>query len=158
MFGWLKANPIEDPQLGTLRHKGLGWRGSITLPRLGATELRIHGGRSGPDAAHLAAARQAVADFEACRADIEAAVFEHYEVYRDALSAQEWAEIGLPPLAAPGDVWPHLEPAWVLVETMIGTASRSPLVEVAFRTAWDIEHTLGARLQDGRLFELNSSV
>lgn len=158
MFGWLKAKPLYDAQLGALHRKGMTWRGSITLPRLGATELRIHGGLSGPDAAHLAAARRVVADFEACRAAIEAAVFEHYEVYRDAWSEQELAEMELPAIAGPGEVWPHLEAVHVLVETLVGTASKSPIVEIACRTAWDIEHKIGARLQDGRLLELNSSV
>jgi hypothetical protein len=31
-------------------------------------------------------------------------------------------------------------------------------LEVGLRVAWDEEHTLGARLHDGRLLELNGSV
>lgn len=31
-------------------------------------------------------------------------------------------------------------------------------LEIGLRVAWDEEHTLGARLRDGRLIELNGSV
>ena len=31
-------------------------------------------------------------------------------------------------------------------------------VELGYRVAWDEEHTLGARIRDGRLVELNGSV
>jgi hypothetical protein len=37
---------------------------------------------------------------------------------------------------------------------------RNPLftVEIGYATLWDIEHTLGARLSDWQLVELNGSV
>lgn len=59
-----------------------------------------------------------------------------------------------PSIAGPEDVWRHVTPAHVLVETMQGVWT----VEIAFETAWDIEHTVGARFQDWRFIELNGSV
>jgi hypothetical protein len=42
----------------------------------------------------------------------------------------------------------------VAVITLDGELS----VEIGYRVAWDEEHTLGARLRNGRLIELNGSV
>jgi hypothetical protein len=42
----------------------------------------------------------------------------------------------------------------VLIEPM----RRVDTVEIAYRTAWDEEHTVGARFQDWAFVELNGSV
>ena len=43
---------------------------------------------------------------------------------------------------------------WVSVEPLAGDLT----LELGLRTAWDEEHTLGARFREGRLVELNGSV
>jgi hypothetical protein len=45
-------------------------------------------------------------------------------------------------------------PAHVLIESL----ERMPTVEVAFRVAWDIEHTVATRFQNWQFIELNGSV
>jgi hypothetical protein len=158
MFGWLKAKPIDDPQLGTLQWKHGYWRGSIAFPGLDAVELRIHGDSGAPDGASLALARQVATRFEDWRPQVEAALFEHYEAYRDGIPRDQQVEEGLPDLAAASAVWAHVEPVYVLAGPLRGAPAPGPIVELAYRTGWDIEHTVAARLQDGRLVELCGSV
>ena len=54
----------------------------------------------------------------------------------------------------PDQVWAHVSPVRVLIERLGGVET----VEIAYRTAWDTEHTLGARFQAWALTELNGSV
>jgi hypothetical protein len=61
---------------------------------------------------------------------------------------------GMPRIAAPGDVWPHVGIEHVSVLPFGGV----PTVEIGYRAVWDEEHLLGARLRGGRLLELNGSV
>lgn len=96
--------------------------------------LVVVGGRRGPDEAALGLARRAADDLTAVRPDLEAALAEHREPYDD-----------------PGDGW-RVE--WASVEPLAGDLT----LELGLRTAWDEEHTLGARVRDGRLIELNGSV
>ena len=157
MFGWLKAKPVADPQLGTLQWRHGTWRGTIALAPQGETVLRLGGNRDAPDAANLTVARGIAARFDTWRPLVEAALFEHYENYRDAIPHDEALEEGLPAIASPDAVWAHVEPVYVLVEPLRGVPA-GPVVELAYRTAWDIEHTVGARFQGDRLFELCGSV
>jgi hypothetical protein len=85
--------------------------------------------------------------YPALRSAIAGALFEHYEPYSD--------EAGdIPKLTDPDQVWKHVS----LVHVRIEPLSRTETVEIAYRTAWDEEHTLGARFQDWALVELNGSV
>jgi hypothetical protein len=51
-------------------------------------------------------------------------------------------------------VWGQVSPVRVLIERLGGVDT----VEIAYRTAGDTEHTLGARFQGWALMELNGSV
>ena len=57
-------------------------------------------------------------------------------------------------LSRPEQVWGQVSPVRVLIERLGGVDT----VEIAYRTAWDTEHTLGARFQGWALMELNGSV
>jgi hypothetical protein len=83
-------------------------------------------------------------------------MFEHYAPYADAVVAGELEapEEGLPRISQPDQVWPHTSVEFVAVITLDGELC----VEIGYRVAWDEEHTLGARLRNGRLIELNGSV
>jgi hypothetical protein len=157
LLAWLKAAPVEDPRLGRLERRHGTWRGTIALPGLGDVALRLGGGRGAPDSTNLVVARGIAAQYPAWRSLIEAALFEHYEVYRDAFAAGDEELQDLPMLAGPGAVWAHVRPVHVLVEPISG-AGNEPVVEIAFGIDWDIEHTVGARLQGGRWMELCGSV
>jgi uncharacterized protein DUF6985 len=57
-------------------------------------------------------------------------------------------------IVSPEAAWQHVTPAHVLVEPLEGI----PTVEIAFRVAWDEEHTVGARFQNWQFSELDGSV
>jgi hypothetical protein len=90
--------------------------------------LVLTGGRREPDPAAVAAL--GLFDPEAAKASVAPALEEH----RDAPFT--WDEVRTVYLFADGD----------------------GLVEWGLMTAWDEEHTLGARFRDGALVELNGSV
>ena len=76
--------------------------------------------------------------------------------YAEAVAA---GEVSPPPsspprIDTPSSVWPHTTVEFVQVTPLGGSLT----VEIGYRVAWDEEHTLGARLQGGRLLELCGSV
>jgi hypothetical protein len=86
--------------------------------------------------------------------EIQRHLFEHYEPYQAAVAAGELDGPSFPPIQAPTDVWPHTSVAHVRIEPL----DRVLTVEIAYRVAWDPEHTLGARIRDWHVFELCGSV
>ena len=60
----------------------------------------------------------------------------------------------VPRLNRPAEVWEHISLVRVLIEPLDGVDT----VEIAYRTDWDTEHTVGARFQRWALVELNGSV
>jgi hypothetical protein len=94
--------------------------------------------------------------FASSRRAIEQALFEHYEPYAEAVSAGELPSPSeaLPRIAAPGDVWSHVSLVFVSVTPLSGLLT----TELGYTTAWDDEHTLGARFQSGKFIELCGSV
>ena len=130
------------------------WRGAIDLGEV-RVPLALPGTRTGPDPQALAIARAIPSRYPDWRILIEAAMFAHYAPYADAVAAGELSpEAGLPRLVRPEQVWSHSVVEFVAVIALDGELS----VEIGYRVAWDEEHTLGARLRDGRLIELNGSV
>ena len=155
MFGWLKSVPFSDPVLGEFRRKGGAWWGEIAVGDVRAP-LALPGSRAAPDARALDLARRVPADYPGWRKVIEAALFEHYAPYGEAAAAGEAepSEQGAPRIAQPDRVWPHTAVAFVAVISLEGELA----VEIGYQVAWDDDHTLGARLRNGRLIELNGSV
>ncbi len=160
MFGLFKATTIKDDRLGLLTRSGRYWRGSIALGRHGNIALSLSGGRDAPDSASLALARELTARYDALLAQIQAGLFEHYEPYGDTGSNEDLAEPSdpLPKIERAGDVWPHVVVEWVRIEPLNGAPHDGPTIEIAYRVAWDEEHTIGARVQEWKLWELCGSV
>jgi hypothetical protein len=103
----------------------------------------------------LAAARDVAQAFPSWRPAIEQALFEHYEPYDEAVAAGELpAPSEARRIAAPGDVWSHVSLVYVSVMPLSGLLT----TELGYATAWDDEHTLGARFQSGNFIELCGSV
>jgi len=89
------------------------------------------------------------------RPAIEQALFEHYEPYGEAVIAGELpAPSEARRIAVPGDVWSHVSLVFVSVTPLSGLLT----TELGYATAWDDEHTLGARFQSGNFIELCGSV
>jgi hypothetical protein len=156
MFGVFKSPSFSDPQLGDLlRSRGL-WRGSITVTAGAAVPLAIAGARGEPDAQALQAAREVASQFSSWRSTIEAALFEHYLPYAEPLAGGELPppSDGVPRLEIPSHVWPHV----LLVFVSVTPLDNVLTTELGYTTAWDEEHTLGARFQAGKFVELCGSV
>ena len=156
LFGLFKSPPFYDPKLGELvRSRGL-WRGLLTVEAGVRAPLALSGTRTEPHAQALAAAREVAQAFASWRPAIEQALFEHYEPYAEAVTAGELPPPSetLPRIAAPGDVWSHVSLVFVSVTPLSGLLT----TELGYTTAWDDEHTLGARFQSGKFIELCGSV
>ena len=155
MFGMFKSPPFADARLGELRRTGGMWRGAIDLGDVRAS-LALPGSRTAPDPQAVEIARSIPTHYPEWRALIEAAMFEHYAPYAEAVAAGELEppEEGLPRIMQPDHVRPHTSVEFVAVIALDGELT----VEIGYRVAWDEEHTLGARLRGRRLIELNGSV
>ena len=156
LFDVLKSKPYEDPQLGHFERARGRWRGSVNLPQGGVVTLLVSGGRDRPDESGILLARELPQRYPGLRAEIARHLFEHYEPYREAMESGEpvVASEPFPKIGAADDVWPHTRLDRVLIEPVEGV----PTVEVAYRVAWDEEHTLGAWIRDWRVFELCGSI
>ena len=150
MFGLFKSRPFQDARLGAFeRTRGL-WRGTLSLDAAGATPLALSGDRAQPDPQALAIAHDLPKLVERLRPAIEQALFEHYEPYAEAADGGD----DPPRIVAPAEIWPHVTLLFASVTPLGGALT----AELGYRVAWDEEHTLGARLRDGALLELNGSV
>ena len=154
MFGLFKSEPFRDGQLGELRRSGGYWKGSLVVAPCETFRLALAGSREAPDPIALGLAKELPDRFKSLMPKIQTGLFEHYAPYKEAVDAGEETGSPCPSVAGPEAVWPHVTPAHVLVEPLEGV----PTVEIAFRVAWDKEHTVGARFQDWQFIELNGSV
>jgi hypothetical protein len=156
MFSLFRSAPFVDEQLGEFRRSGGAWRGMLVLDGAVSVPLVVSGSRTAPDPAALRVARSVPSELPSWRPVIERALFEHYPPYAeaDAAGKAEPPAPSLPAIADAPSVWPHTSLAFVQVAPLDGQLT----VEIGYRVAWDAEHTLGARLRNGRLVELAGSV
>jgi hypothetical protein len=155
MFGLFKSAAFSDAILGELQHKGGVWRGTVTLGEA-QVPLAILGSRSSPDNQALEIARAVPASYPKWQAPIAEALFDHYSPYAEAVASGELEqpEEDMPRLAGPEEVWSWVTAEFIAVLPLDGELC----VEIGYAASWDEEHTLGARLRDGQLIELNGSV
>ncbi len=154
LFDILKSEPYQDPVLGALKRKRGRWHGTLILPGNGAVPLLLSGGKSTPDETSLLLARGLPDKYAGLRDEIQRHLFEHYEPYRDSVASGELDAPSFPTIKEPTDVWTHTKVDRVLIEPVEGV----PTVEVAYRVAWDEEHTLGALIRNGGVFGFSGSV
>jgi hypothetical protein len=141
--------------VGNLVRQGRYWRGVISLGAESGVPLLLAGPRAAPGEASLGLARELGQRYAALVPAIERALFEHYEPYSQAVESGEGEPLGeVPRLGRPEQVWGHVSLVRVLIEALGGVDT----VEMAYRTEWDTEHTVGARFQEWALTELNGSV
>jgi len=114
----------------------------------------LGGNREAPDPIALGLAKELPNRFKSPKPSIQTGLFEHYATYREAIDAGEETVRPAPSIASPDAVWPHVTPAPILVEPL----ESIPTVEIAFKVAWDEEHTVGARFQNWQFIALNGSV
>ena len=156
MFGLFKSAPFPDSQLGEfLRSRGY-WRGLIILGDSSCVQLVISGTRYEPDEKALRVAHGLVNQFPLWKPVIERALFEHYLPYAEGFATGELPQPSepFPKLGAASQVWPHVSLVFVSVTPLDGSLT----TEFGYTTAWDNEHTLGARFQGTKFLELCGSV
>jgi hypothetical protein len=155
ILGRIWPTRYDDAVLGDLTRRLGHWRGRIVLGEDCAVPLVIAGWGSAPSAARLALAQELVDRYDGLRPAIAAALYEHYAPYDEAVEDGVIDALPtLPRLTDVDQVWPYVTPVRVKIESLGGVET----VEIAYRVAWDEEHTLGARLQAWRLVELNWSI
>jgi len=114
----------------------------------------LGGNREAPDLIALGLAKELPNRFKSLMPSIQTGLFEPYATYREAIDAGEETGRPAPSIASPDAVWPNVTPAHILVEPL----ESIPTVEIAFKVAWDEEHTVGTRFQNWQFIELNGSV
>jgi hypothetical protein len=154
MFGLFKSEPFRDGHLGEFRRSGRYWKNSLLVAPCGTFRLALAGNRQAPDLIALGLAKELPGRFKSLMPEIQSGLFGHYTPYKEGVDAGEQTGSPCPSIASPDAIWPHVTPAHVLVEPLEGV----PTVEIAFKVAWDIEHTVGARFQNWQFIELNGSV
>jgi hypothetical protein len=155
MFGLFKAASFTDPVLGELTRSHGYWRGLLQLDSA-SVPIALAGTRAAPDPLAVAAVLEVPARLSEWRSVLEAALFEHYEPYAEALAGSEIpaATDACLPVTAPAGIWPHVTLEYISVSPLDGALT----TELGYTTAWDEEHTLGARFQQGGFVELCGSV
>jgi hypothetical protein len=114
----------------------------------------LAGNGKAPDPLALGLAKELPNRFGSLMPEIQVGLFDHYIPYQQAVGAGLRTGSPAPNIASPDAVWPHVTPAHVLIEPLGGV----PTVEIAFRVAWDVEHTVAAIFQSWQFIELNGSV
>lgn len=148
LFDFLRAEPQIHPRLGRIERAAGHWHGRMALAGAGPVLLHLPGSRQGPDPAAIAAAEEAPVLWQQARDAVARELFEHYSNGRDG---------GLPEIAGltgAAVVWRHVELSSVEMIRHKETWG----FQVALRTQWDEEHTLGARIGPEGLRELNGSI
>lgn len=151
MFDLFKSDPHTDPELGMFTRSGGKWRGSITLPGIGETPVALSGSRKQPDASSLNLARLLPTQYGSLLPDIQKGLFEHYEPYLQAHEDGDYrAAEPFPKLSNDPSLWERVR--------LVGVTINADEIEVAYETDWDEEHTIGARIRNGKLIEMNGSI
>ncbi|SRR6266480_1872304 len=155
IFDFLKSEPYKDSALGAFERARGRWKGSIKLSADAVVPLLLSGGRGAPDEASLALARTLPEKYADLCKEIQTHLFQHYEPYKEAVDAGELEGAqSFAMVQGPGDVWPYTQLERVLIEPMNSVHT----VEIAYRVAWDEEHTVGAWIRDWHVIELCGSV
>jgi len=147
---------LQDPRLGTLRYARGRWT-SDAAACFGQRDvaLRIPGSRS----AIASDARELLEGLErqygVIRAQMLPYLQEHYAPYAE--NADELSEKAVKVIGAirePEDLWGHI----TLVRVWVGARGLPGSVELAYETAWDIEHTIGVTISGAKIADFCGSV
>lgn len=115
----------------------------------------LSGNRSQPENLAINLATEFPSAYVAIKAAIEESLFEHYQPYKEGVNGElDGDDDLLLEIKKPEDIWQYVEMKYILFEKLSGTMT----TEIAYTTGWDTEHTLGARLVNGKLLELCGSV
>ena len=131
-----------------MRYSGGRWRGSVELEPSKPITLYLPGTWNGPtpEAAQLADSTREW--WMRARPDVEKELFQHYS------NGREEGLSDLPDIQSSAEVWAHVTLSSVEIKPYRSLSE----LQIAMRTAWDDEHTLGALVRDAVLVGLNGSI
>ena len=166
MFGLFKSTVINDEILGPFSRRGGDWIGTIDLADFSAVELRLEGDRKAPFPETLRAAYALPDRLTSLVPKIAAALLEHLEPYQDAMQDPVEQQFFLKHIPDPAErkqiaEIATAEQAWAassISGVEIGRENGKVRLLLKIGTPWDVEHTLGAFLDDWKFMELNGSV
>lgn len=154
VFGLFKSEPYRDHDFGVFARSHGRWNGRIALAPTGTFSLSLAGDHHTPHPHALQLLRELRERYPSLVPRIEQGLFDHYLPYKEAVEAGIEMNNPFPQIAKTSEVWPHVKPVHVLIESIKGQWR----VEIAFTTDWDIEHTVAAIYSDWHFIELNGSV
>lgn len=155
MHGLFKPAVFVDPRLGEFTRSRALWRGALRIGSGSVASLVICGSRSAPDTRALQHARAVAADLAGWQTSQEAALFDHYRPYAEAVAAGALVPLEpFPEIGEPSAVWPHVSLRFIAITEHGGAFT----TELGYAVAWDGEHILGARFRGGAFVELRGSV
>lgn len=151
--------PVKtDPRLGELRYAFGKWTSrDAKIFGESAVPLRLPGDRSGPSPHALRVLKQTEEAFEELKQEIATKLFELYENLADGADLTELSEeLGhpFPKLGAASQVWQHVK----LKRVWIGAYGKANDIELAWFADWEVEHTAGAVMREGKLVDFSASV
>lgn len=126
------------------------------LPSVGPfsnVPVKLHGLRR-PRPANLAVLRAFITGFTAVEADIQRSLWAEYTAYHEAV------EDGLVPseeavvLSGPDALWLHAK----MIQIEVGPFKNPQELELGFTVDWDIDHTKGIGVEDGKVTYTNGSI
>lgn len=147
---------LHDPQFGALRYARGRWTSS-TATCFGQRDvhLRIPGSRDAIESDARGLLEDLERQYGAIRAQALPYLQEHYQPYAEnADRLADPARVLIRSIRGPEDLWGHIKLVRVWVNAY-GTPGR---VELAYETAWDIEHTIGISISGGRITDFCGSV
>ena len=154
---FFRKRTFEEPAFGRWNYYRKSWWAAFDLPgHEGVVEISVFGTKLGPDPVGLALAIELPVRYGELVEGIQAELFAHYAPALELMQAGELPQGEVPVIDWAGGVWPHVNLEEVRIR---GDGGRqSPWIEIVYSTAWDIEHALGAQVQDWRVVGLSGSV
>jgi hypothetical protein len=141
-----KPSNFAHPTLGLFEKRSGYWQGSIKLKNFEFIPLFISSYRE-PTSNAIDAAADLIDAWDVLYVESEKLLFDHY--FHGFTPSLDY-----PKILNPSDVWKFITPEKIIIEPR----KNNTRIEVAIRTEWDIEHTLGIRIKNGHVIELCESI
>src|SRR5262245_26739540 len=152
----LRTPRLNDPRLGELRYSRGNWT-SKTAKSFGENGvlLRIPGDRVGVGSKGLELLHGVEHQYSRIK-DAALPHFQtHYEPYAQNVDELPHdAAVVIRRIRGPEDLWANVK----LVRVWVNAYGKTGDVELAYDTAWDVEHTVGIRVSGGDVIDFCGSV
>lgn len=157
-FDLFRTPTLDHPRFGKMDFARDYWRCEADYLNLQQVLLMLHGTKKGIDPAAQALCDELETRFASLKDEVGKALYEEsYIPVREAIDLGEYPgdvaeEISV--INNPADIWNYILPTWIL----FGDDGEADWIEIAVRTEWEIEHTLGIGIKNWRYDYLNGSV